>query len=163
MRLDFCTRCGRTEADGAALLKQVRRNVPGYLEFGITRTARRITAKAIRCFGKAGQMKAAIAALGLAIAVSACGREIGHKFDGSAAQLLPPGTTTVEDAVARFGPPSVRSRHANGETIVRWRYLKDTPLGPESASLEIMFNSDDRMIRIVKQEEHGPGDDHWYY
>lgn len=108
-------------------------------------------------------MKAAIAALGLALAVSACGREIGHKLDGSTAQFLLPGTTTVEDAVAQFGPPSRRSRYANGETIVRWRYLKDTPLGPETAWLEVMFNSDNRMIRIVKQEEHGPSDGHWYY
>lgn len=108
-------------------------------------------------------MKAAIAALGLALAVSACEREIGHKFDVSAAQLLTPGTTTVEDAVIRFGPPSSRSRYLNGGTIVRWRYLKDTPLGPESAWLKIMFGSDDRMIRIVQQGEHGPGDGHWYY
>ena len=46
---------------------------------------------------------------------------------------------------------------------MRWRYLKDTPLGPESAWLEVMFDSDDRMIRIVQQGEHGPRDGHWYY
>lgn len=108
-------------------------------------------------------MKAATAALSLAVAVSACGREIGHEFDGSAAQLLTPGTTTVDDAVARFGPPSSRSRYLNGGMIVRWRYLKDTPLGPESAWLEVMFDSDDRMIRIVQQGQHGPGDGHYSY
>ena len=77
-------------------------------------------------------MKAAIAALSLAVAVSACGREIGHKFDGSAAQLLTPGATTVENAVARVG-------------------------------LEVMFDPDNRMIRIVQRGEHGPDDGHWYY
>jgi len=107
-------------------------------------------------------MKAAIVALSLALIVSACGREIGHKFDSSAAQLLSPGTTTVEDAVAWFGPPSSRSRYLNGRTIVRWRYLKDTRFGPESAWLDVTFDSDGHMVRIVKQGEHRPGDGHWY-
>lgn len=49
------------------------------------------------------QMKAAIVGLAWALAVSACGREMGHKFDGSAAQLLTPGTTTIEGAIARLG------------------------------------------------------------
>ena len=111
----------------------------------------------------AKHMKAAIAGLSLALAVSACGREMGHKFDGSAAQLLAPGTTTIEGAVARLGPPLRRSTYLNGKTIVRWRYLKDTPLGPESAWLVVMFGSDDRMIHIVRQGEHGPNDGHWYY
>lgn len=107
-------------------------------------------------FGKAKRMAVATAALGLALAACACAREIGKKFDGSSARSLTPGVSTLEDAIARLGPPLRRQGLLGGGKIARWIYLKDTKRGTESARLDVLFGSDGRMIRIVQQRKHSP-------
>lgn len=95
-------------------------------------------------------LKTAIAVLCLGVAASACGRQIGTKFDGASVRALTPGVSTLQDAVARLGLPPSRTRGLlSGRTVARWVYLKDTAHGTESARVDILFGPDDRMIKIV--------------
>ena len=97
------------------------------------------------------RLKPAIAMLCLVVATSACGRQIGTKFDGASARSLTPGISTLQDAVVRLGTPPSRKRGLlSGRTLARWVYLKDTEQGTESARVDILFGPDDRMIKIVE-------------
>jgi hypothetical protein len=101
------------------------------------------------------QLKAATAVLCLTFATSACGRQIGTKFDGASVRSLTPGVSTLQDAGARLGwPPSRTLVLLGGRKLARWVYLKDTEHGTESARVDILFGSDDRMIKVVQQREH---------
>src|SRR5882757_11408657 len=101
------------------------------------------------------RLKIATAVLGLAVAISACGREIGTKFDGASVRSLTPGVSTLQDAIARLGlPPSRKLALLGGRQVARWVYLKDTKRGTESARVDILFGSDERMIRVIQQREH---------
>lgn len=103
----------------------------------------------------ARKLKIAIALLGVAFATSACGRQIGTKFDVASVRSLTPGASTLQDAIARLGrPPSRKLGLLGGGQVSRWVYLKDTEHGTESARVDILFGPDDRMIRVVQQREH---------
>jgi hypothetical protein len=101
------------------------------------------------------RLKIAVVAICVAVAAAACGRQIGTRFDGTSVRSLTPGVSTLHDAVARLGvPPSRTLGLLGGRTLARWIYLKDTRHGTESARVDILFGSDNRMIRVVHQREH---------
>lgn len=99
--------------------------------------------------------KVAMAALGVALASSACGRQIGTKADGASVRSLTPGASTLQDAIARLArPPSRKPGLLGGRQTAGWTYLMDTGRGTESARVDMLFGADDRMIVVVQQREH---------
>jgi hypothetical protein len=94
-----------------------------------------------------------VAVMGLALACTACAREIGRKFDMSAADALTPGVSTLQDAVAVLGPRTAGYVGLSGREVAEWRYLKDWPRGTEFATLMILFGADGRMIAVTRREE----------
>ena len=92
-------------------------------------------------------------AIGLLLAGAACSREMGRKFDMSAADSLQPGVSTLQDAVAALGPPTAGFTSLSGREVAQWSFLKDCPRGTESASLMILFGANGRMIAVTRREE----------
>lgn len=91
--------------------------------------------------------------ISLVLCCAACSREMGRRFDISAADGLTPGVSTLEDATAALGPPTGGYLAMTGRQVAQWGYLKDWPRGTESANLMILFGADGRMIATIRREE----------
>ena len=92
-------------------------------------------------------------AVGVVVVCSACSREIGRRFDMSAADSLTPGVSTLPDAIAVLGPPTAGFKSLRGTEVAQWTFLEDQSRGTESADLMVLFGADGRMIAITRREE----------
>ncbi len=99
--------------------------------------------------------RSVIVALTCTLALGACGRSIGQPFDIGAADMLKPGKSTYEEAVAQLGTPSHFKGYGSGR-VAHWHYLKDQPRGVEYTSVTIMFGRDDRMLGVVERLDSKP-------
>lgn len=94
-----------------------------------------------------------VVVVAFALGCTACSREMGRKFDMSAADALTPGVSTLPDAIAALGPPAAGYISLSGREVAQWSYLKDGPGGTESANLMILFGADGRMIAVTRRGE----------
>lgn len=95
-------------------------------------------------------------AAALLLLQSGCSREIGRSFDQTRAHMLAPGKSTLADAIELIGPPLRIRTSLSGNTVARWHYMKDQPIGTEWSVLEVRFSADGRMIAIVKRDGSTP-------
>jgi len=72
----------------------------------------------------------------------------GHYFDSGEADSFRPGITTAQDATAALGKPVARSNYPNGNYLLQWYYVEGNLFGGSGSHVAILFNSDDKMIRM---------------
>ena len=86
----------------------------------------------------------------IATSLAGCAREIGTNFDAVKARDLVPGKSTLTEAVALLGPATRSTKAMGGDTVVRWRYMKDRPGGTDSAVLVLRFDSMGKLVEVVR-------------
>src|SRR5262245_48141345 len=84
-----------------------------------------------------------------ALVNSGCSRQIGHQFDATSVNLLQPGVSTEDDAIAMFGKPNSVSNKDDGSQLLQWMYSRGTLVGGSGAHAAILFGPDHKMVRVV--------------
>ena len=79
---------------------------------------------------------------------------MGHDFDMSKASQLQPGVTTVNDAKEMFGPPTSITTSQDGHRhLYTWKWSEGSVIDGRAKDLEVVFDLQDKMIRIHHQGE----------
>lgn len=92
-------------------------------------------------------MKKYLAAFAI-IAIAGCA-QVGNKFDIAKADALQPGITTLDEAKAQLGAPTSVSTDAQGNQVVRWKYVSASPIGAQGARVDIVFDATGKMVRVA--------------
>jgi hypothetical protein len=77
----------------------------------------------------------------------------GKKFDPGLLNLLTPGKSSVDDAIALFGKPTSESYYPDGSRLLQWIYSQGSLFGGKAAHVAILFDSNDIMIRVTHKSE----------
>lgn len=96
-----------------------------------------------------GIRKFAVSTL-IAASLAGCGREIGTNFDAAKVSELVPGKSTLPEAVALLGPATRSTKALGGDTVIKWRYIKDRPGGTDSAVMVLRFDSAGKLVEVVR-------------
>lgn len=97
-------------------------------------------------------MKKFLAALVVVLAGCA---HVGNKFDLDKADTFQAGVTTLEQAKEQLGEPSAVSTDAEGNQLVRWKYVTASPVGASGARIDIVFNKAGTMVRVAHRAKVG--------
>jgi len=82
----------------------------------------------------------------------------GAPFNQEAAAKLTPGITTLPEAEAALGSaPTATSRQADGSALATWSHVVVQGTDIHGDRVEILFDSNGRMVRIVNQSKLGNG------
>jgi len=77
----------------------------------------------------------------------------GSKFNMADVDAMRPGQTTIEEAKAKLGPPRSEVFAAGGSVGLVWVYVHTSPFGAESRSVGILFDKDQKMIRVTTKSD----------
>jgi outer membrane protein assembly factor BamE (lipoprotein component of BamABCDE complex) len=95
-------------------------------------------------------MKNFICASMLMASLAGCMTTIGHKFDPQQVSQLKPGSSTIAQATALFGPPTSISTLENGAQTLEWRYAVGNRERASGSHLILLFDESGKMIRVAK-------------
>jgi hypothetical protein len=91
-----------------------------------------------------GRLLVAVGALAIACASA------GFRFDPTKLNQLEPGQTTVSQAIAILGgPPYSLAQNADGSRFLVWSYAVTYPWGVQTRAVEVLFDTEGRMVRIA--------------
>lgn len=85
-------------------------------------------------------------------ALTACATR-GSKFEMTDVEAFQPGITTYEEARQKLGKPRAIKVAADGSKSVTWVYAHTSLAGAESRGTRILFDKDEKMIRVASKVE----------